>query len=52
MHAGQGPEAAQVFYEPYRPGATYISTGRGLGTLFNDMSEPNWQVLGPVSATL
>ena len=37
---------------PYRPGATYISTGRGLGTLFSDMSEPNWQVLGPFSATL
>ncbi len=36
----------------YRPGATYLSSGRGMGTLFNDMSEPNWQVLGPISATL
>jgi hypothetical protein len=47
----RGTDVAQVF-TPYRPGATYISSGRGLGTLFNDAPEPNWQVLGPVSATL
>jgi hypothetical protein len=47
----RGNEVAQVT-TPYRPGATYISSGRGLGTFFNDMSEPNWQVLGPISATL
>jgi hypothetical protein len=37
---------------PYQPGATYTSTGRGLGTLFNDMSEPNWQLVGPLTAAL
>lgn len=37
---------------PYRPGATYTSTGRGLGAVFNDMSEPNWQLLGPFTAAL
>jgi hypothetical protein len=42
---------AQV-YSPYRPGVTYTSTGRGLGTLFNDASEPNWQLLGPLTAVL
>jgi hypothetical protein len=47
----RGSDVAQVV-APYRPGATYISTGRGLGTVWNDMSEPNWQVLGPISATL
>lgn len=26
---GQGIVPAQVFYQPYRPGATYTSTGRG-----------------------
>ncbi|MDT5018090.1 MAG: hypothetical protein QOD39_4250 [Mycobacterium sp.] len=48
----RGADIAQVFFGPYQPGATYISTGRGLGTLFNDMSEPNWQMLGPIAATL
>ena len=42
---------AQV-YAPYRAGATYTSTGRGLGTLFNDAAEPNWQLLGPLTAVL
>jgi hypothetical protein len=37
---------------PYRPGATYTSTGRGLGAVFNDASEPNWQLLGPFTAVL
>lgn len=37
---------------PYRPGATYTSTGRGLGAVFNDASEPNWQLLGPIPAVL
>ena len=26
----RGPETAQVFFEPYQPGATYVSTGQGL----------------------
>jgi hypothetical protein len=47
----QGADAARVL-TPYRPGATYVSTGRGMGTVFNDMAEPNWQVLGPINATL
>jgi hypothetical protein len=47
----RGADVARVLM-PYRPGATYLSSGRGLGTIFNDMSEPNWQVLGPISATL
>jgi hypothetical protein len=42
---------AQVFM-PYHPGATYTSSGRGLGTVFNDMSEPNWQIVGPLTAVL
>jgi hypothetical protein len=47
----QNSDTAQVL-TPYRPGATYESSGRGLGTVFNDMSEPNWQILGPIAATL
>lgn len=42
---------AQV-YVPYRAGLTYTSTGRGLGILFNDAAEPNWQLLGPLTAVL
>ena len=37
---------------PHQPGATYTSTGRGLGAVFNDASEPNWQLLGPFTAVL
>ena len=48
----QGPAAAQVFFEPYQPGATYRSTGRGCGTLFWDALAPNCQLLGPIPATL
>ena len=44
-------DTAQV-YAPYRPGVTYTSTGRGLGAVFNDASEPNWQLLGPLTAVL
>lgn len=43
---------AQVFFEPYRPGATYRSSGRGCGTMFWDALAPNCQVLGPIPATL
>ena len=48
---GRDEATAQVF-TPYRPGASYTSTGRGLGSLFNDASEPNWQLLGPITAAL
>ena len=44
-------DTAQV-YVPYRPGTTYTSTGSGLGALFNDAPEPNWQLLGPLTAVL
>lgn len=44
-------DTAQLFVA-YDPGATYTSTGRGLGTVFNDASEPNWQLLGPFTAAL
>jgi hypothetical protein len=37
---------------PYHPGSTYTATGRGLGAVFNDASEPNWQLLGPLTAVL
>jgi hypothetical protein len=47
----QGGDTARVL-TPYRPGATYVSTGRGMGTVWNDMAEPNWQILGPINATL
>ena len=48
---GRGTDTAQVSV-PFVPGATYTSSGRGLGTLFNDMAEPNWQLLGPITAFL
>ncbi|SEH69888.1 hypothetical protein SAMN04489835_3004 [Mycolicibacterium rutilum] len=48
----RGPGAAQVFFEPYQPGATYISSGRGCGKVFEDALEPNCQMLGPINATL
>lgn len=42
---------AQVFYQPYRPGATYIATGRGCA---NSGNPPRavCQSKGPVTATL
>jgi hypothetical protein len=47
-----GGDTAQV-YAPYRPGATYTSSGRGLGT-WNGQWYPaqDWQILGPFTATL
>ncbi|WP_163800983.1 hypothetical protein [Mycolicibacterium sediminis] len=48
---GRDADIAQVF-TPYRPGTSYTATGRGLGALFNDASEPNWQLLGPITAVL
>jgi hypothetical protein len=37
---------------PYHPGSTYTATGRGLGAVFDNASEPNWQLLGPHTAVL
>jgi hypothetical protein len=42
---------AQVFYQPYRPGATYIATGRGCATTGNP-PQPICQPMGPLTATL
>ncbi|MGO4444128.1 hypothetical protein AB4Z42_12315 [Mycobacterium sp. 2YAF39] len=42
----------QVFYEPYQPGATYASTGRGCSAIFDYTTDPNCLLLGPVNATL
>ncbi len=42
---------AQVFYQPYRPGATYIATGRGCANTANP-PRPVCQPMGPLTATL
>lgn len=47
----RGAGTAQV-YEPYHRGTTYVSTGRGCGAVFDFTTDPNCQVLGPISATL
>lgn len=47
----QGILTAQVYYQPYRPGATYISTGRGCASTGNPPS-PVCQPNGPITATL
>jgi hypothetical protein len=47
----RGPAVAQVF-QPYQPGATYTSSGRGCGTIFYDAMEPNCQLLGPIDVRL
>ncbi|WP_280834573.1 hypothetical protein [Mycolicibacterium frederiksbergense] len=49
---GRGAEPAEVL-TPYRPGATYVSTGRGCGGWMGiaEMA-PQCQILGPLSAPL
>ena len=42
---------AQVFFAPYRPGATYVSTGRGCANTGNP-PQPICQPTGPLTATL
>jgi hypothetical protein len=42
---------AQVFYQPYRRGATYIATGRGCANTGNP-PRPVCQPMGPPTATL
>ena len=46
-----GMLTAQVFYAPYRPGATYISTGRGCANTGNPPQSVCTPV-GPITATL
>jgi hypothetical protein len=48
---GQGILPAQVYYQPYRPGATYISTGRGCSSKGNP-PQPVCAPTGPFTATL
>lgn len=42
---------AQVFFQPYRPGATYIATGRGCANTGNP-PQPLCRPMGPLTATL
>jgi hypothetical protein len=42
---------AQVFYQPYRPGATYVSTGRGCANTGNP-PQGVCVPMGPLTATL
>jgi hypothetical protein len=45
-------DTAQVYYAPYRPGATYVSTGRGCGGWVNRPPAPRCDMLGPYTARL
>lgn len=45
-----GVLTAQVFYAPYRPGATYVSTGRGCATTGNP-PQPVCTPVGPLTAS-
>jgi hypothetical protein len=48
---GEGILPAQIFYQPYRPGATYIATGRGCSNKGNPR-QPFCQSAGPLAAAL
>ncbi len=49
----QGTDTAQAFYsQPYQPGATYSSRGRGCGIIVPTLPADNCQILGPITATL
>jgi hypothetical protein len=45
-----GVLTAQVFYSPYRPGATYVSTGRGCANTGNP-PQPVCTPVGPLTAS-
>ena len=47
-----GTDAAQVYYGPYRPGATYVASGRGCATWLGQSPAPLCQILGPNTAAL
>ena len=46
-----GPRTAQIFFQPYRPGATYVATGRGCALVGNPPKSV-CQTMGPLTATL
>jgi hypothetical protein len=49
----QGTDTAQVYFsEPYKPGTTYQSRGRGCGIIVPTLPADNCQILGPISASL
>ena len=49
----QGVDTAQVYFaQPYKPGATYVSRGRGCGIIVPGLPADNCQILGPLTATL
>lgn len=48
----RGAESAQVYFQPYSPGATYVASGRGCGAVFDFTTDPTCQTLGPINATL
>lgn len=48
---GEGIIPAQVYYQPYRPGATYVATGRGCA-LKGNPPQPICDTTGPIAATL
>jgi len=48
---GEGNLTAQVYYAPYRPGATYVATGRGCALTGNPPMSV-CQSTGPYTATL
>jgi hypothetical protein len=49
----QGTDTAQVYFsQPYKPGTTYLSRGRGCGIIVPTLPADNCQILGPISATL
>jgi hypothetical protein len=50
-----GTATAQIYYAPYRPGATYVSTGKGcsnVGTTSMTSTTSSCQLMGPYTATL
>lgn len=49
---GRGPAGARVELGAVRPGVAYESTGRGLPMWIGQDPSPEWQVLGPIAATL
>ncbi|WP_099041531.1 hypothetical protein [Mycobacterium neglectum] len=49
--SNNGMLAAQVFYAPYQPGATYVSTGKGCANTGNP-PQPVCTPVGPFTATI